>query len=554
MKGVIGWLGRTGLIYLLLCAAIAFFVFGWPALTGQFSGEDLRRDAMSVAEVRAQLSEERDAAQATLESRVSRLDGAGRAAIEQRLEAAREERIALAPQLAEEPGWLDSVRPSRILERKRVELRVAALDAEIAALQSAREGTLARTALARAEERLQRYERIPTENAVAVSRELCFSAREALTEFDRQEPIERGLREIVLRERQRLEERRDTRCEAADARADRRELGLAARRALEAERERVAALEEVRTQVLPDPAAGLSDTTLRDIAWRAFLALLAVLLLPFAIRTLFYYALAPLVARGPPICLAGPSGLARSPRAETGSSPTLAVTLNEGEELLVRQSYLQSSPAGAEMRTQWLLSWRNILTSLASGMAFLTRGRNEVRGTGVRFGISARDDPFAEIARIDLTSGEALVLQPRALAAIVQPVGKPMQIRSRWRLFSLHAWLTFQLRFLVFHGPGALIVKGGRGVRVERAEAGRRFGQDQLVGFSAHTAYTVTRSETFLPYFFGREPLFLDRVADTDAREPGILVIEEAPLAGRRKGVRGGLEGAFDALLKAFGI
>ena len=550
MKGVLGWLGRTGLLYLLLCAAIAFFVFAWPAMTGQFSGEDLRADAMSVGEVRARLAEDRDAAQAALETRVSRLDGAGREAIEQRLEAAREERAALAPQLAEEPGWLDRVRPSRILDRKRVELRIAALDAEIAALQSAREGTLARTALARAEERLQRFERIPTENAVAVSRELCFSARDALTEFDRQEPIERGLREIVLRERQVLEERRDTRCEAADARADRRELGLAARRALEAGRERVAALEEVRTQVLPDPAAGLSDTTLRDIAWRAFVALLAVLLVPFAIRTLFYYALAPVVARGTPIRLAGPSGLARGPRTEAGSSPTLAVTLQEGEELLVRQSYLQSSPAGADMRTQWLLSWRNALTSLASGMAFLTRGR----GMGARFGISARDDPFAEIARIDLAAGEALVLQPRALAAIVQPVGKPMQIRSRWRLFSLHAWLTFQLRYLVFHGPGALIVKGGRGVRVERAEAGRRFGQDQLVGFSAHTAYTVTRSETFLPYFFGREPLFLDRVADADTRDPGILVIEEAPMAGRRKGVRSGLEGAFDAVLKAFGI
>ncbi|MGB3167524.1 MAG: hypothetical protein WBA68_12200, partial [Alteraurantiacibacter sp.] len=222
----------------------------------------------------------------------------------------------------------------------------------------------------------------------------------------------------------------------------------------------------------------------------------------------------------------------------------------KGEELLVRQSYLQSSPAGAEMRTRWLLNWRNPLTSLASGMAFLTRGRGE----GLRFGISARDDPFAEIARIDLASGGAMVMQPRALAAVVQPVGKPMQIRSRWRLLSLHAWLTFQLRYLVFYGPGALIVKGGRGVKVEQAEAGRRFGQDQLVGFSAHTAYTVTRTETFLPYFFGREPLFLDRVADTDAAEPGVLVIEEAPMAGRRKGVRGGLEGAFDAVLKAFGI
>ncbi len=100
------------------------------------------------------------------------------------------------------------------------------------------------------------------------------------------------------------------------------------------------------------------------------------------------------------------------------------------------------------------------------------------------------------------------------------------------------------------------MVKGSRGVRIEPARGGRRFGQDQLIGFSAQTAYTATRSETFLPYFFGREPLFRDRVEDDAGAGPGngVLVIEEAPMAGRRSGLRGGLEGGFDTALKAFGI
>ena len=71
-----------------------------------------------------------------------------------------------------------------------------------------------------------------------------------------------------------------------------------------------------------------------------------------------------------------------------------------------------------------------------------------------------------------------------------------------------------QLRYVVFHGPARLVVKGGRGVRVERAERGRIFGQDQLVGFSTDFAYSVTRTETFWPYFLGREQLLKDRVAD----------------------------------------
>jgi len=94
------------------------------------------------------------------------------------------------------------------------------------------------------------------------------------------------------------------------------------------------------------------------------------------------------------------------------------------------------------------------------------------------------------------------------------------------------------------------VIKGGRGVRVERAERGRIFGQDQLVGFSTDLAYSISRTETFWPYFFGREPLFKDRVEDGG----GLLVIEEAPLAGRGRRGKGGLEGALDTALRAFGM
>jgi hypothetical protein len=126
-----------------------------------------------------------------------------------------------------------------------------------------------------------------------------------------------------------------------------------------------------------------------------------------------------------------------------------------------------------------------------------------------------------------------------------------MRITSHLRLFSLNAWLTMQLRFIVFHGPGCLVVRGGRGVRVEPAAAGRIFGQNQLVGFSADLAYSVTRTETFAPYLFGREQLFKDKVE----QGAGILIIEEAPFAGRHGGeVRRGLEGAFDAGMKALGL
>ena len=105
--------------------------------------------------------------------------------------------------------------------------------------------------------------------------------------------------------------------------------------------------------------------------------------------------------------------------------------------------------------------------------------------------------------------------------------------------------------FLVFHGPAQIILTGGRGVRIEPALARRSIGQDQLIGFSAGLAYSTGRTETFLPYLLGQEPLLKDRVAAGS----GVLIAEEAPHAGRAKsGIGHSLEGVTDAMLKVIGI
>jgi hypothetical protein len=113
--------------------------------------------------------------------------------------------------------------------------------------------------------------------------------------------------------------------------------------------------------------------------------------------------------------------------------------------------------------------------------------------------------------------------------------------------------LTLQLRYLAFHGPCKLILKGCRGVRAERPEPGqsRLINQAATLGFSANLDYRNTRCETFVAYLRGKEDLFNDLFAGG----PGWFVYEEMPAAGRRTGMAGrGLEGVIDAFLKAFGI
>ena len=293
-------------------------------------------------------------------------------------------------------------------------------------------------------------------------------------------------------------------------------------------------------------AMGLIDRLgIREQLRPAALALLAIILAPFAVRTLFYWVLAPLASLQRPITLL--EAATPIPLPSEKSSVSKSISVGDGQELLIKQGFLQTSSQQGAKATQWLIDSRFPLSSLAAGLWFLTR----ISGGGGTTTVSAVRDPFAEITRLVLPAGAACVLQPRAIVGVVQPVATPLRITSHWRLGTLNAWLTWQLRFLVFHGPADIILSGGRGVRVEPAEAGRIIGQDQLIGFSAGLAYSTGRTETFLPYLLGQESLLKDRIATGS----GILIAEEAPRAGQaRSGIKRGLEGAADAVLKVFGI
>ena len=275
----------------------------------------------------------------------------------------------------------------------------------------------------------------------------------------------------------------------------------------------------------------------------ALLTLITIILTPYAIRTLFYWLLAPIAARQRPVQLL-PAGTAISP-PEQPSAVSLASALAPGHELLVKQGYLQASSHGGTKDDRMLLDWRLPVTSIAAGLWFLAR----LRGGGAT--VSATADPFAELSRLVLPAGATCILQPRAVVGVVQPIGRPLRITSHWRLGTLNAWLTWQWRYLAFHGPAEVILRGSRGLRFEAASAGLRLPQDQLVGFSAGLRYATARAETFRPYLFGLEPLLKDSIAAGD----GLVIAEEAPRSARsRRGSRGGFEGVTDAALKLLGI
>lgn len=278
---------------------------------------------------------------------------------------------------------------------------------------------------------------------------------------------------------------------------------------------------------------------------------LAVLLSSFAahflIKVLFYFVLAPLAARRKPIQLEAP--MATHGLHATASAVSQDIRLQHGEELLILPEFLQSSSTAAIKDTKLMLDWSCPWTSIISGMVMLTRVRTSSRHDHVV--VSSDSDAVSELALVTIPAGAAMVFQPHGMVGVIYPSATPLKITRRWRLFSAHAWLTLQLRYLIFRGPVTLIVKGTRGVRVEPAGQGRIISQFATLGFSSHLHYATVRSETFWPYYQDKTPLLQDKFDG----ENGYYLYDETPRFGKRGGFFSrGLEGLTDAVLKVFGI
>ena len=533
---VLTWLARKAgslLIILAILLAVGWVRSEWAKLAQERAEiqrtesirdgllADLDRLDANIARLEAEWDAQTAAARKTLEAQLHRID---------------------ADLARQEPHWRDAIAKFTSLEQRATDARRAADEArtkrdalqaesawwdvfvnqdKVAALQAARAKFAALDRVATAWE----------------------AAREKAAPTFQQSPVERLKREraqksteiAVLLARASPDVQR-----LLDSRARKQQEVAAAQELVQAQRARIE--RDPRQRLLTAAKAALPT---------ALWILVALMLTPILVKTFLYFVLAPLAGTLPPIRIV-PDPHAPDIPAPRSSAVSLPFDVGPGEEILVHADFLQSSSQPARKETQWFLNPRIPFTSIASGMFILTRIRPEA-DTGTRVVVSSQSDALGEVGAIQVPERAAMVVQPRSLAGIVKRVGQPVRITRHWRLASLHAWLTLQLRYLAFHGPCTLILKGCRGVRAEQPDPGRPrlINQAATLGFSANLDYRNTRCETFVSYLRGKEDLFNDLFAGG----PGRFVYEEMPAGGRRGGIVGrGLEGAVDAFLKAFGI
>ncbi len=542
VKGTLGWAARQIILLALIMAALAFYQFAWPLIANGNAASTARTEWMSIADVRREVAQFQQAKVAALDADRDRLTKLTGKALADKLA---ERRAALADvrrRLDEPRGFFSGLRPRVILERGKLEIEAKAIEAQVATLNVAVDGERRRRAI--------QGITFPAQSAIGTLRKRCDTANAAVQRFNKRMYLEKWARNRAQNRRESLTNAASDTCRTHNSAVSARAVGIAkakqANAAFLASQKDLGGRAAVARSAVRSHTVEITGATFKDILQRAVIVLVVIIAMPFLIRVIFFFVLAPLAERRAALRITVPGGSDIAIAPSPPSRVSIPVTIGLNEELLVRQGYLQTTSLAGRFGTQWFLNWRHPLSSIASGLTFLTR----IRGDGETTTVSATKDPFAELTELILPAGSACVIHPRSLVAVVQPVGRTMRITSHWRLFSLNAWLTMQLRFMVFHGPGKTLLMGGRGIRVEPAERGRVFGQHQLVGFSADLSYSVARTETFWPYFFGREQLFKDKVREGS----GILIVEEAPLSTRNGGMRRGLEGAFDATLKAFGI
>lgn len=556
---------RAALLYLLSVLAIAAVLVAGGYLVDAVKGAAGARDRLALLTVvRQQLLAYRQDEGAALQARLARAHELPLAALDERIRSVSGQ---LAAHSADERGELAillDAGPDRyataLAARYRTRLAHALLQQELGYLQGVRGQLLAlqsRAAAAAELARLHAQHRSAYDRVIRKRQEIAqlgwIEARRMEHPWARGPKLDRLAAELAQLT---AENNRLAAAWRAQAQALQRMRGvrsLAAFALDEPELDRILApLEEQAAAA----RAAVSEHWLTRIAepFERVLplacAILAMAILGrAAIRAAFYFVLAPLVTRRPPLRLERPDARAAETEALEVLAPSAVsqtVRLGPDQELLVLPAYLQSAPVGAARSTRWLMEGRP-WASLTSGMALLTCVRSANAGEAVV--LSASDDGLSEIALLRVPVGQALVIQPRALVGLVARQGGPVDIGWRWRLASLHAWLTLQLRFFVIRGPVTLAVQGKRGVRVQPAQGTQSIRQTATLGFSTGVAYSTVRSEPFLPYLRGQAPLLNDRFGGA-----GVYLYDETPGAGSRQGRIGrGLEGLSDALLKLFG-
>jgi hypothetical protein len=233
----------------------------------------------------------------------------------------------------------------------------------------------------------------------------------------------------------------------------------------------------------------------------------------------------------------------------TDSSKNCRVDLTVGTELLLPIGYPLGKLDGLECDTQPIrLFLSKPLISMASGMYLLDRVITQTGGTAML--TVPENDPSASLSVVELREGSCLVLRPRYILGVIQDCGRPLTITGHYRIFSSASWLTGQFRYIVFHGPGKLILKGGHKVIVEPVQSGLESNRHLTIGYTANLKYSAIRRSGFWSFVFGYSYLGGERFAG----QSGVVLSSATAITAQVNRSAKGLPPWLDSIRNVLGL
>jgi len=281
---------------------------------------------------------------------------------------------------------------------------------------------------------------------------------------------------------------------------------------------------------------------------RAFSIVVSIVFAPFLLNCIVFFGLAKLAERIHRVRLNGSSSM--SVVEVSAPQDLIEVDLEADSELLLKPEFIRNVPDNLQASTKVLLNYRIPLTSLAANLYMLTRFRTKTADGSVSVKLSESNGTETKLSIVELDECSQIVLSARHIVGIVQDKNKPLQISSKWLILKPSAWLTGQLRVLVLKGPARLVLKGTRGIFLQKITPSTPCLCEGVIGYSANLVVQSNRTETFWAFHRNRRELLKHRFSGAE----GVVLQEIHPQRKQVNASGWSFQRLADLILNLFGI
>ena len=173
--------------------------------------------------------------------------------------------------------------------------------------------------------------------------------------------------------------------------------------------------------------------------------------------------------------------------------------------IVVNERFVNDIEASTNLKAsiRWLFSWRYPIMSFFCKLRCMNEYKNTSQ-TSAYIDVTS-NDPDDYFIEIDLNDCEGAFVVPSKIKAF----SPTLNIKCKWRLFSLISWIIFRPRYYVVSGTGKLVLSSTGGFANRKATNNYiRRKPSSLIFADVSLKWNATRTELWYPYIIGNGELF----------------------------------------------